>query len=62
MHFLNALDDDEFALFQTLLDDHVAALLDPSFDTPLLDLFGVIDHHDIVSGLVELDCGLRYEK
>ena len=62
MNLLDALDDDEVSLLQALRHNNVAALLDSGHDAPLLDLFVFADHHDVATGLVELDRRLRNDK
>ena len=44
------------------VDDDVAALLDAGRHAPLLDLLGVVDHHDVMAGLIEQDRGLRHHQ
>src|SRR5262249_17971580 len=61
-HLLNALGDDELALFEPRRDDDVAALLGPSGDPPQLDFLGVVDEEDVAAGLIDLDRGLRNEE
>src|SRR6516225_3479231 len=53
MNFLDALDNDELALLQTLLNDKIP---------PLFDLLVIADHHDVTAGLIELHRRLRYQK
>src|SRR5499427_10139753 len=62
MNFLDALDNDELALLQTLLNDKITALFDSGHNPPLFDLLVIADHHDVTAGLIELHRRLRYQK
>src|SRR5262249_31754172 len=62
MNFLDALDNHELALLQTLLNDKITALFDSGHNPPLFDLLVIADHHDVTAGLIELHRRLRYQK
>ena len=59
---LNTLDDDQFALLDTLRYDDVAALFAACRDAPLLNFLGVVDDHHVVASLVKQYGRLRHHK
>src|SRR5262245_61066195 len=59
---LNTLHNYNFASFEPLRDDNIAPLLRACGDAPLLDLFCVVDHENVVARLIQQDRRLRHEK
>ena len=62
MDLLNALNDDQFALLEPLRYDNISALFGTRCDASLLDLFCLVDHHDVMTSLVEQYGGLRHHE
>ena len=59
---LNTLNDDQFPLLEPLRYDDISSLFGTCCDASLLDLFCIVDHHDVMASLVEQHGRLRHHK